>query len=516
MNIPRPSEIISGLIGKLIYAYNYAKEKKELTFWAVYIIAIYTPFEEFIIKWIPGPGSIAALCRMISELVLYILFGSLLYRAIFRNKPLKPTPIDPLIIAFLASTAISILINDSRIITAVGNVRTQFRYLTVYYVVVNMSLSQAHMMSLLRGISIAGLIQAALASVQYFAPAGFNKIFAPKEFWLMGIEKSSIASQGTLKVGAVAGTFGDSAVLSAFLFIPLIILITYALKNYKFVLPILPKWKPGTLYLIGILIVFFGTFATKKRAGLFLALFLPLIVLFKLKKNRIVVRVLWIVMALGMFAAFALSMSSGVDTSFEGTDARTEEIELTSYITQIFSADYWEETMEQSRGWMLKTISSSLVSSGSWFGFGPDLKVAQQHLADLQSDSFAKERLLTSDAFFDDVYWLSILAYFGIPGLVFYLMMLNRLTHTAKWLVKHAKDREHHSLGVMFSTITILAFIYCFIERIFKLRPFAFYFWLMAGLVVNCYYIEKNRNRKMAQINSLKELESTASKPSQS
>jgi hypothetical protein len=79
------------------------------------------------------------------------------------------------------------------------------------------------------------------------------------------------------------------------------------------------------------------------------------------------------------------------------------------------------------------------------------------------------------------------MGYFGVVGLLIYWFILLRLYVVSRNLMKITAVSEYKSLAIIFCTIVIVAFVYSFVERIFKARDFSIYFWLLAGLVVNTY-----------------------------
>ena len=475
--IPDPKQIPK----KVINFYHWAVEKKQLSFWIIYAIALYTPYEEFFLKWLPG-SKVAAAARLITEVILYGMFFRLIYLKIFRVGTFKRTPIDPLIIAFIISTFVSTIINKATPTSWISYLRILFRYLTVYYIVVNMEFPAAQLATILKGIKIAGLSQGILSSIQYVAPSGFNKIFAPKEIWLGGqAARATMAGSGDLKGGSVAGTFGDSAVLSAFMLIPIIMGVVTAYIGYSGLIP--PKGD-----LLHIFFGYAGLFASKKRAGLMIALLIPIITFWYLRRFRNLIKVSWIATALAGLLAFVLmsgvlQTTTEIDTNVRGEDG--ESVDLTSYFTQIFSPDYWQQSSENSRGWFIKTAGGYTLAHSPWFGYGPQMVKVQDSLKKYETVPDSQQRIEDSQPFFEDVYWVAFMAFFGLCGLFLYWLLLIRLYMVAKWLIKNGSTPEAKALGMMLCILIIITFIYAFIERILKLRPYSFYFWLFAGLVVN-------------------------------
>jgi len=470
--IPKPSEVIHSVADR----YQAARAAKEIPFWIVFWISLYTPFEEFVIKWL---GPLAGIARFVPELVLYGLMAQVLTSRFFKRN-LKPTPIDLLLVLFFLSTLISIALNDSSLKASFLNLRSLWRYLSVFYIVVNIDISVSRLSLIITSLRTAGLVQAAIASVQFFLPNSLLRLFAPKGVQIAGYSRVSHAEAGTTKVGAVFGLFAAPAVLSAFLLVILIISMTYFFTTPGALMSRLPE-------LSGIGTIFFGLFATKKRAAWILAVLVPIVVLIFYRKSKGLVKTVWVYTAVALSVVLLTTLlGTSFDTSFEGTQAREESIDVGSYVLQLFDPNYWEDSSETSRGWVVGTTIHTLTKSGSWFGFGPDLYQMRQLMADVLVDGSDRAKIIAMGPL-EDTYWLIMLAYFGVVGMGIYAVIIWRLFQSGRWLIKFSPDPEYRRLGVIFCTLVIFTILYNFIERILELRGFSLYFWLFAGLVVNAY-----------------------------
>ena len=96
------------------------------------------------------------------------------------------------------------------------------------------------------------------------------------------------------------------------------------------------------------------------------------------------------------------------------------------------------------------------------------------------------------------------MAYFGIVGLTLYWLVLWRLYQTAKFVIASTISQQEKTLAIMAQTLIIIAFFYSFVERLFRLRPFSFYFWLISGLLVNIYCCHQERLTKVDGYRQLK------------
>lgn len=467
-----------------------------IPFWIIFGIALYTPFEEFFLRWLPGIIPVAL--RFVPELMLYGLLVYVCGTRLLRGYSLRKTPIDLLIAAFFIATAISIVLNGSPIVGSIINLRTIWRYLSVFYIVVNLDISFSELRRLLKGLRIVILLQGIIGSLQYFLPAGFNQaFFAPRGFEIGDYEGKSLAADGNLKVGATAGTFSDSAVLSAFLLVGLSLFLSSALSVGATLIPSLPDMG-------GLGAIMFGIFASKKRGALAIALITPLLVLYVLNRKKDVVNVTWLYGSLGLVGILAIAILVGSTESFSGADDRQKSIDISTYFLQVFSPDYWRQSNEEARGWFMQTILNGIFSTRSWFGFGPDFEHTQKALRATLSTATDMAKLERDAPVFDDSFWFAFIAYFGIIGTAIYAFILKRLYDSAKWLARVSTRPELKTLGATFGTLIFVTVLYTFVERIFRLRAFSFYFWLLAGLVVNMCHV------KMAEIEQSRRLEDPA------
>ncbi|MGB3299138.1 MAG: hypothetical protein WBA76_12780 [Phormidesmis sp.] len=462
-----------------------AESTNDLPFRIIFWLSMYTPFEEFFLRWLPNP--IAVPLRFVPELILYGLALKVCGSKILRGDRLKKTPIDLWVAAFFVATAISMVLNGSGPRGSLLNMRTIWRYLSVFYIAVNIDISKSELKRMLSGLKVVMVIQAFIGSIQYFLPARVNLVlFAPKGFQIGGYNGTSNASSGGLKVGATAGTFSDPAVLSAFMLIGLAL---FFASSYVGSSPLLPaRW----VELRDLALLLFSTFATKKRAALLIALFIPLVTIYVYGKSKKLANIGWFYGAIGLVGILAIiSLGAVSNSSLAGVDERETSVSLSAYFLQIFSADYWQQSNEAARGWFMNVILDTLITTRSWFGLGPDfwhaLNIIEATTLRTGEDI---DKLYRDAGVFDDGFWFAFLAYFGIVGTLIYGIILKRLYDASKWLARVASEPEYKTLGAMFATVIVVTVFYTFVERTLRLRAFSFYFWLLAGLVINACHVK--------------------------
>ena len=473
--VAKPSQIF----WRIIEWYQVARFRGQISFWIVYAIAIYLPFEEFVLRWTPAPSIIILFLRFLHEFILYYLLVKVFYKRLLKQEPLIKSSIELALILFVFWAVLLLLVHQTSIFGGLNNLRTLLRYVAVYYIIVDLNLSKKQITLLLKTILILGLIQGYLVTIQYFAPESFNNLFIPRDINIdtgtIAIQKASQASAGTLKTGSVNGTFPNTSNTSSFLLTCFIILVVVTLQNTTTSL-LSPK-------ILNFLVMYFALFATYKRVALLFGLIIPVLVLFLYRQKLWASKVIWFYLFSGFSLIFLSLFFLNVDTSIDGWAIRHgEEIDILGYFGQLFSADYWEKGTRQ---WMLKTIFQGIIGTGNWFGLSPAENEAIQNLAELVPRH--KSLILERKPVFEDVYWGAMLIYYGIPGVALFGYILQRLYKTSQWLIDHCLESQTRALGIAFCTLSIISIFYGFIERIFEIKCFSFYLWLLAGLVVNTY-----------------------------
>lgn len=469
-----------------------ADSTSDFPFKVIFWISLYMPFEEFFLRWLPS--SVAVALRFLPELILYGLLFQVCGLKLLRGQPLKRTPIDWIVLAFFVATAISMVINESSIKQSVINMRTIWRYLSVFYVVVNIEISKHDLKRLLSGLRIVMIAQGILGSIQYFLPDSFNRaLFAPKGFTIGNYDGGSNAAEaGGVKIGATYGTFSDPAILSAFMLVGLSLFFGTAYVSGGALLPGIKDWG-------GIGALLFATFATKKRAALALALLIPPLVIYVYGRSKRLVNMGWFYGVVALVGVITILAIGAASSSLSGVDEREQSVNLADYFLQVFSSGYWENSNETARGWFMNTILHAVISTRSWFGFGPDAWGTLNAIEATMTDGSDMDKLWRDAAVFDDGFWFAFIAYFGFVGTAIYVFMMKRLYDAGKWLARVAAEPEYRTLGSTFATLVVITFLYTFVERTFRLRAFSFYFWLLGGLMINTCHL------KMAAIKQAKQ-----------
>jgi len=459
----------------------------------VLFLTIFIPLQEPFFNWLPVPDSIYIWLRLVTEIIIYLLLVLVIINKMVNNKPLKKTPIDLLVIAFVGLSIFSMISKSSLTIDGINNLRSLIRYLAIYYLVVNLSISRKQFSILLLVILIIGVFEGILTAGQFLSD-DFNKLFLLKNV------QADIGGIGTnfpkAKVGAVYGTFGSETEMALFSLIAIIIAFVF---GYRKAGKIIPEPK----FLIIILVIIWGIFASFKRAALLSIPILLSAVLFFSRKTRQLS--LFIFVSIGLITSIVFIIFWGAwnfnfSREYQGINyRRVESFSLGDYFSNPFTTGYWEHLVESQRIRFALDVSGTMLREINLIGYGPDQQNARETLAEIDPLRFVH---FTRPQYggFEDVYWVAMLVYYGIIGLSIFLMALFLLFRTSVLLTKFSDNNEIRLLGIVFNSVLVLTLIFTFVYRTFEFRAYGYNFWLLAGLVVNAYNQIINQNHKQHEL----------------
>lgn len=438
--------------------------------WALLFLTIYLPLEEFFLKWVSSGPASYLLLRLAGEALLYGALACVVLAHLMRGLRLPATPIDRPFGLFLVIALLSLLWNDAPLLGSIVNLRVLVRFVAVLYLVLYLELRDQEVHGLLRWILLGALVQGAIGILQHLQ-GGAGEFWLPREasVELGGVHKEFAVLAGGIELGAVLGTTDHSVAYALFLLVAGTLAAALGLSG-RAARPL--SLLVGLLALVGILFSY-------SRACLFGYLLALLGALFLLRAKPAAKRVL----ALGAIFAPLLMLGvlflgrAGAPAFVEEKEVRVSPLES---VELLFTRRFLE-TSQASRLWILRDVGGELVSSAGWLGFGPDPERARAGI--LRSGGASLHRLLAYRAF-EDVYWVALLAYYGFLGVVLFVLVLARLTRAAWRLRRRAENEADTAVAVAFTVLALVVIPLSFLAPTFDFRTFAFYFWLLAGLVL--------------------------------
>lgn len=431
-------------------------------------LAAFLPYEDFILKWLPVSTTTFLFIRLGSELLLYALFVRVVIVRMARGQGLRRTPLDVPLGLFVLIALGTLVASRGALFGGLLNIRVLLRYVAVFYVAVNMDLSAREIRWILGAIVAAGILEGAIALAQFVGGPSLRAFFSPPLGVSASLGELNLTEfANTLKIGAVAGTIGKPAALGLFL----IVAVTIALALWQERTLSLTLAAPGILVMIGGIVV-----AYKRGELLLMALAFALFLLFNLRLRSRIYSLIGIMLVFVIaFSMVALSLQQ----ADELIQPREQQLGIAEHFQQLLTRNFWAHTVQFSRGWLLVNVGGHMIEEARLIGYGSDTVRARELL--IQEDP-SLERLTTFKVF-EDVYWVAMLVYYGILGLVVFLTGYARTV----WNLLPSIDRPgiHAAVGTAAAIIAIVTLPAAFLERVFELRAYSFYLWLLLGLATS-------------------------------
>lgn len=447
--------------------------------WLIIFLIFYIPLEEFIEKWIPR-GPLYEMARFGGEGLLLIVLLFVLLEKMRRGFLWRRNPLDLPLLLFVIVVIVSGIINKTPLVVALLGIRPLIRYIMVYYILVQMGVSQEFFRKSIKWTYIIAAIVVSLGLLQTIFGMPFTQILLPGDVVVGDV----VARQGVRHLVSartfIFSTMGRYDTLGIYLTLHL--LLAYALYGVA--------GKLHRQYLrLFILFALLALILTYSRQS-WIALILGLGIISFLSPRRLFVqtRLIYIFIALLLpvlyfvlrpYAAY-LGAAAGVDASaFE----RIVEPLSQQYI-QVSRHSY-------GRLFVIFEVGPRLLSLAPIWGLGPG------QFGSLVTRFFGipfNEIVGVPDSaahYINDVNWIIILGQLGLAGVMTYLAIYLNL----------AKSAYRHSRKIMQTTYwrekgVALGYVACIIVFLilgflgpnFEVRQSSFYIWLWGGLLIGRRY----------------------------
>lgn len=441
----------------------------------IYFLTGYVAFEEFILKFLPVSDTLYSYLRFVGEILIYVAFGKLVIHKLYRGIPFVKTAIDLPVIGFYSVVLLSILVNGSPLMGSLYNVRPLARYIVLFYLVVNSSLSERKIETFLRIILGIGIFQLTAGVIQWIGgPAAFD-FFLPRESTLNigGFTKEYRLLEIGREIGSVYGTLGDTVIYGVFMILVFIIYLS-RIRRLEY------------LNLLGAAVLFFFIARSYSRAATFSALLAGgawYYFHFGWKKT------LRLACATALVFGFLLTVVNPFNLEY--INPRKARVGLVGNVTGVFSGDYVRIAQKQRLGALIGNVPTVLVNKPI-LGYGADQNSAIEGLNRSQRSFLLK---VLSKEGFKDVYWVAILCFYGVLGLVFFALIFYQLFRAAFNLYKRPvstpfagvrdviSSRVTQQIAIIMLCLVGVTVFLLFFNRTLEFRGYGFYFWLCAGLM---------------------------------
>ncbi|PIX62208.1 hypothetical protein CO057_03415 [Candidatus Uhrbacteria bacterium CG_4_9_14_0_2_um_filter_41_50] len=440
--------------------------------WTLGFLLLYLPFEPFLLKWISDDIYIFA--KYGSELLIYVLAGSVIWKRISGQIKLKSTPIDIIFFIFILLAITSALVNWIPVTYAILGIRQIIRFILLFFITFYLSPNNKWIRNVIFALFGVLAIQVVLGYGQFIFGRSFDSFLLPSESRIAGdIQVSTGVTEFWDPGQRIFGTMGRYDQLGTFMAFIMLILVSLLYE------PRLTKYRK---YFAALLITSIPALAmTYSRSSWFGFVLGFLFISVWAKRDR---RVMWAVGAVGVVILIYLAFSGLVINQLvEVSDQNIAE--------RFFEAFSYRRWMSEYYGlgrmyWIVQSLIS-VIPSAFVFGHGPAMYGggAAAALGNSQVyDSLGLPFGVYGSGGYVDNNWLSLWGEIGSLGFVVYLWMYATLFLICLRVWRSSKSTFTRALSLGVAATMMAVALNAFLATFLEVRTLAPYLWTMTGLVV--------------------------------
>lgn len=436
-----------------------------------YLIAITAavPLESFLVTLaarLHAPETLLFGMQFAIEASVYLLLALVVTARLAFKQEFIRTPIDAPLLTLFAIVSVTIAVNHAPLVGSLMNLRSGLRYVAVFYLVVNLGLTRKQVNTLLHVILISGGVQVLAGLIQWIAGYNLKVWMLPHtiDIQVAGQSRNFALVERGREIGSLFGTLGDTLYYGLFL----LVVLAVALPRVRWSRP----WLTACLPLL-----LFTTAYSYSRAAVIVTGMTITAYLGYLLGVRRVAAACCLAIALGLIL---LGTSLLMETS-GGTyrHPRQGRRSIVNNMTNIFSAEYLERSKRQRLGTILGVAPTTLINAPI-IGYGPHQIHTVKQINEAPKTRLYK--LLTKEGF-EDVYWIALLCYTGIAGVVTVGWLGIRMAWSCAAIAHTAThDATLRWAGLAGLCIVLQAAVLMWFNRVPEIRSFSFFLWLLPAL----------------------------------
>lgn len=461
--------LVVGLIGAALVIFTTFVRPT----WMLTGLLWYLPFEPFLLKWVPD--ELYAYAKYGSELVIYLLCASVIWRIVTGGLHWKRTPLDGAALLTLVALVATTLINLVAPVQAILGIRQIIRFVLLFFVATYLAPSWKWIRGVLIGIAVIIALQVALGVGQAVIGESLDSFLLPSARRTLGEIQLSAGTVQFWDPGArVFGTLGRYDQLGTFLAFFLLLAVAFLYEKVV-------KEKYQRYLALGILATLPVLAMSYSRSAWFGFLLGFLFIALFMKRDRWVLAVSIVTpIVLAIYLAFSgLVVHQIVDSADQTFAERLFEV----FSVARFQGEY--DGLGRTY-WIVQTIIT-VVPSAPLFGYGPASfgggAVAALGNGEVYDQLGLPFGVYGTEGYIDNN-WFSLWGELGTFGLVAYLMMFGTLFAAALRVYRHSKNAETRALALGFCAAMIAVTLNAFLATFLEVRTLAVYLWVFGGLVV--------------------------------
>lgn len=478
-----PTVALASLLSVLIIVVTFAHPEVTLAG-----LALYLPFESFILKFIPG--NVYVFARFFSEGLIYLIVLVVLYRLASGKLTLRSTALDlPFVLFILSLIAAAVVHLVPATVTILG-LRQILRFILIFFLVVHLQPHKLFIQKLTIALFLVFLFQSALGIAQFLIGEPLDQLLITSEARTLGDITLTAGVEQFWEPGSrVFATLGRYDRLGNFLYVFLLLasgfLFTVADRSRK-MRPLL-WW----MFALGIPALVLTYSRSSWFAFLIGFLFIGLII----KRDKKVIAGLLV----SIFLILSYLAASGLTV---GLLAEAPGQTFSERFFEAFSYSRWRgEYYGLGRTFWFVHTPLVVVAASPIIGWGAGQFGAGAAAALHNTVVYEKLGLpfgvFGTEGFIDNN-WFSLWAEAGTLGLFFYVWMFLALFVIAMRTYRHSEDTYTKGLAIGFAAVTIAIAFNAFTSTLFEIRTLAFYMWLYGGFV----YVLGSHNETRSRIQS--------------
>jgi hypothetical protein len=439
--------------------------------WLILALAAYTPFEPFLLKFVPDDYYVYA--RYGSEAIIYILVGLVLARLVLGGQKRVPTPLDVPFLGLLVVAAASLAVNAVDPTVGLLGLRQIIRFMLIFFAAVNLDLSPRFAKTLTAVMLGIMVMQSALGLIQAGARGALDEFLIPSERKTYeSIQLTAGTDQFWSPGTRVFATMGRYDQLGAFLcfFMLLVVGIYYARRGDA----------DANRPLIVMLVAAPALFLTLSRASWFGFLIGLFIVGGLIMKDW---RVRYAYAGVAVAAALYLGWSGLVVRHLVDTPQQT----AVERVFEAFSYERWRgEYYGLGRLYWIVQTPAVVVRSSPILGVGPAQFGGGAAAALGNTAAYDRLGLPFGVQGYEghiDNNWFSVWGELGTLGLAFYAWMVGALAFIGYRTWRLARSRLLRGLALGYVGAVAAVGFQAFLATFLEVRTLALYLWLFGALI---------------------------------
>lgn len=462
-----PLKFLSLIIGLLLLTMAFYRP-----WWIILFLAIYTPFEPFLLKFVPD--EIYVYARYFGEFLIYAIALIIIFQLLTKKIKLQKTPLNLPLLLFLTICLASIVINTVPLNVGFLGLRMLFRYILIFLIIIHLKPTKNQIKNLVYLMLVIVILEAGLGLAQKFIGYPLDNLLLPRQEKIVG---EITLTTGTEQVWAygqrIFATLGRYDQLGTFL--AFFILLFIGLLYQKYLSQKNKLWL--ALWLITSLGALLFTYSRSSWFGFLLGLF---IIGYLIKKDKKIIKLY----ALGVGVIIVYLLISPLIVSQLIDSPQTS---ISERFFEAFSYRRWQgEYYGLGRLFFIVKTPTVVVASSPLWGVGPGQygggAARGLHNTAIYDQLSLPFGIWGTEGHIDNN-WLSIWGEIGTLGLIFCIWLMLALFKMSYQVYKKSTDNFSQGLALGFCGIVIAVCLNAFLATMFEVRTLALYFWLFAGLI---------------------------------